>query len=76
MAGSIQYIKIAKINKTGVDLTTQLESINTLVLPSASKFVEYNILNKSRFNDYFLYYVTPPDRNNIDNAITSSLKLI
>lgn len=73
MAGSIQYIKISKIDKTGVDLTTQLESINTLVLPSASKFVEYTILNKSRFNDYFLYYVTPPNRENIDNAITSSL---
>ena len=73
MAGSIQYIKISKIDKTGVDLTTQLESINTLILPSASKFVEYTILNKSRFNDYFLYYVTPPNRENIDNAITSSL---
>ena len=74
MAGSIRYIKIAKIDKNGVDLTTQLESINTLILPSASKFVEYDILNKSRFNDYFLYYVTPPKRENIDNAITSSLK--
>jgi len=74
MAGSIRYIKIAKIDKNGVDLTTQLESINTLILPSASKFVEYNILNKSRFNDYFLYYVTPPNRENIDNDITSSLK--
>ena len=74
MAGSIQYIKISKIDKTGVDLTTQLESINTLVLPSGSSFAEYTIKNKSRFKDYFLYYVTPPDRNNISNAVTSSLK--
>jgi len=74
MAGSIQYIKISKIDKTGVDLTTQLESINTLVLPSGSSFAEYTIKNKSRFKDYFLYYVTPPDRNNISNDITSSLK--
>ena len=74
MAGSIQYIKIAKIDKNGVDLTTQLESINTLVLPSGSSFAEYTIKNKSRFRDYFLYYVTPPDRNNISNAVTSSLK--
>ena len=73
MSGRIQYIKIARIDKNGTDNTTALETLSTLVLPSGSNFTEYKILSKTRYRNYFLYYVQPPDRNNIPNEITSSL---
>ena len=73
MSGRIQYIKIARIDKNGIDNTTALETLSTLVLPSGSSFTEYKILSKTRYQNYFLYYVQPPDRNNIPNEITSSL---
>ena len=73
MSGLIQYIKIARIDKNGIDNTTALETLSTLVLPSGSSFTEYKILSKTRYQNYFLYYVQPPDRNNIPNEITSSL---
>tara|TARA_R110001606_G_scaffold32824_2_gene98816 strand:- start:41 stop:2185 length:2145 start_codon:yes stop_codon:yes gene_type:complete len=73
MAGTIQYIKISKIDQNGTDLTTQLESINTLTLPSGSGFAEYTIRNKTRYNDYFLYYVTPPNRVDIPDANKSNI---
>ncbi len=65
MSGLIQYIKIARIDNNGVDNTLPLESLNTLILPSGSSFKEYTILNRTRTNDYFLYYVQPPDREDI-----------
>ena len=65
MSGLIRYIKIARIDNNGVDNTLPLESLNTLVLPSGSSFKEYTILNRTRTNDYFLYYVQPPDREDI-----------
>lgn len=74
MSGRIQYIKIARIDKNGIDNTTALETLSTLVLPSGSSFTEYKILSKTRYRNYFLYYVQPPDRRNIPNEITSSLK--
>lgn len=73
MAGTIQYIKISKIDQNGTDLTPQLESINTLTLPSGSSFAEYTIRNKTRYNDYFLYYVTPPNRVDIPDANKSNI---
>ena len=73
MSGTIQYIKISKIDQNGTDLTTQLESINTLTLPSGSGFAEYTIKNKTRYNDYFLYYVTPPNRMDIPDANKSNI---
>ena len=76
MAGSIKYIKISRIDKSGKDLNTQLESINTLVLPSGSSFAEYTILNKTRFRDYFLYYVSSPHEDDIDNTDVSTLEYI
>ena len=63
----------SKIDQNGTDLTTQLESINTLTLPSGSGFAEYTIRNKTRYNDYFLYYVTPPNRVDIPDANKSNI---
>ena len=48
MAGSIQYIKIARIDGRGVDITNTLETLNTLVIPSASINLSYTIQNSSR----------------------------
>jgi len=76
MAGSIKYIKISRIDKSGKDLNTQLESISTLILPSGSSFAEYTILNKTRFRDYFLYYVSSPHEDDIDNTDVSTLEYI
>ena len=68
MAGSIQYIKIARIDGNGNDLTTTLESLSNITLPSGSSFNTYAINNRTRTNDYYLYYVTPPNRLDIAEA--------
>ena len=73
MAGSIQYIKIARIDANGVDITTSLESLSTLVIPSGSSSLTYQINNKTRYPSYYLLLVTPPTNTNISTAITSSV---
>ena len=65
MAGSIQYIKVARIDGNGNDLTTTLESLSSIVLPLSTGNKEYKINNRTRTNNYYLYYVTPPDRVDI-----------
>ena len=68
MAGSILYIKIARIDGNGNDLTNTLESLSNITLPSGSSFNTYVINNRTRTNDYYLYYVTPPNRLDIAEA--------
>jgi len=68
MAGSIQYIKIARIDGNGNDLTTTLESLSSIVLPLSTGNKEYRILNRTRTNTYYLYNVTPPNRVDIPEA--------
>ena len=65
MAGSIQYIKIARIDGNGNDLTTTLESLSSIVLPLSTGNKEYTIRNRTRTNAYYLYLVSPPDRVDI-----------
>jgi hypothetical protein len=65
MAGSIQYIKVARIDGNGNDLTTTLESLSNIVLPLSTGNKEYKINNRTRYNTYYLYYVTPPNRVDI-----------
>ena len=74
MSGRIQYIKISRIDNNGTDNTRALESLSTVVLPSGSSFKEYSILNRTKTNDYFLYYVLPPDRKDIANDDKSDLR--
>lgn len=74
MSGRIQYIKISRIDNNGTDNTLALESLSTVVLPSGSSFKEYSILNRTKTNDYFLYYVLPPDREDIANDDKSDLR--
>jgi hypothetical protein len=68
MAGSIQYIKVARIDGNGNDLTTTLESLSNITLPSGSSFNTYTINSRTRTNNYYLYYVTPPNRVDIAEA--------
>jgi len=68
MAGSIQYIKVARIDGNGNDLTNTLESLSNITLPSGSSSNTYVINNRTRTNDYYLYYVTPPNRVDIPEA--------
>ena len=74
MSGRIQYIKISRIDNNGTDNTRALESLSTVVLPSGSSFKEYSILNRTKTNHYFLYYVLPPDRKDIANDDKSDLR--
>ena len=74
MAGSIQYIKVARIDARGDDITNTLETLNTIVIPSASVNLEYKIDNVSKFEDYFLYNVTAPTNTNLSTGITSSIQ--
>ena len=65
MAGRIQYIKVARIDGNGNDLTNTLESLSNITLPSGSGFNTYVINSRTRANDYYLYYVTAPNRLDI-----------
>ena len=65
MAGRIRYIKIARIDGNGNDLTTTLESLSSIVLPLSTGNKEYTIRNRTRTNTYYLYLVSPPDRVDI-----------
>jgi hypothetical protein len=65
MAGSIQYIKISRIDGNGNDLTTTLESLSNITLPSGSSSTTYIINSRTRANDYYLYYVTAPNELDI-----------
>ena len=73
MAGDLLYIKVARIDGDGNDLTNTLETLSNITLPSGSSSNTYIINNVTRTNDYFLYYVTPPDRKDIANPDKSDL---
>lgn len=61
LESKIRYIKIARIDGNGTDLTTTLESLSNIVLPLSTNNRVYRIANRSRFRTYFLFYVIPPD---------------
>ena len=67
MAGNIRYIKIARLDGNGVDLTNTLGSLSSIVLPLSTGNKEYRILNRTRYNTYFLYLVSPPNKVDIPN---------
>ncbi len=73
MAGDLLYIKVARTDGNGNDLTDTLETLSNITLPSGSSFNTYTINSATRTNDYYLYYVTAPDRKDIDNVDKSDL---
>ena len=66
--GKIRYIKIAIIDGNGNNITDTLESLSTIILPLSTGNKEYKILNRSRFNTHFLYYVEPSNVFNIPSV--------
>ena len=74
MAGSIQYIKISKTDNRGIDMTSTLESLENIVIPSGSTNLTYKVNNISGFSNYFLYNVTAPTTTNLSTGITSSIQ--
>ena len=61
MAEGVRYIKIARIDKNGTDLTNTLQSLTELTIPyPTSGNVTYQILSKTEYLTYFLYYVENP----------------
>ena len=77
MADGVRYIKIAKIDKNGVDQTNSLQSLNQITIPYSTGNVTYNILNITEQPTYFVYYVVNPniewdDRADIEYNFTGS----
>lgn len=78
MAEGVRYIKIAKIDKDGVDQTTTLQSLTELTIPYSSGNITYDILTISEHPTHFVYYVENPnlewaDRADIEYDFTGSL---
>lgn len=73
MAGQIKYIKISRIDGNGVNITNTLETLSTIIIPSGSDNVPFQIESATRFPDYYLYYVTPSINYNFSSDITSSV---
>lgn len=74
MAESIQYIKISRTDARDVDITPTLETLTTIIIPSASVNLKYKVNNSSKFQDYYLYQVIPPNNDNLSTGITSSIQ--
>ena len=76
----IQYIKISRIDGNGVDNTTALETLSTIVLPSGSLNREYTVLNVTETPHFYLYLVRAPnsedtmaeDRSTLDYSFSGS----
>ena len=68
MAGDVKYVKIARIDGNGNDLTTTLESLSNIVLPLSTGNKVYRIGNRTRYRTYFLFYVIAPNRVDIPNV--------
>ena len=68
MAKKVQYIKVAKIDQNGNDLTNTLESLTQITIPLTSAGNKtYKILTRSDFSTYYLFQV---DLNNTPDAAT------
>tara|TARA_R110002012_G_scaffold135905_2_gene289909 strand:+ start:452 stop:2728 length:2277 start_codon:yes stop_codon:yes gene_type:complete len=70
--GKIVYVKISRTDGNGTDITNALESLENIVLPLSTGNKELNILNRTRENEYFLFYVSMAGTENIPAADKSS----
>ena len=78
MAEQVNYIKVARIDGDGNDLTDTLQDLTKLTIPYSSGNVTYDILNITRYSTYFMYYVENPsvdfaDRDDIEYIFTGSI---
>ena len=76
MSGKVRYIKIARIDKDGNDITDTLESVTSITIPLSVGNRTYPILNRTRQNDFYLYYINPPGNNDIPVADHSTLEYV
>ena len=65
MSGKLRYIKVARIDGDGNDITTTLENLTEITLNISAGNRTYPIVNSTRHNEYYLYYVNPPGTNDI-----------
>ncbi len=70
--GKIRYIKISRTDGNGNDITNALESLESIVMPLSTGNKMFNILNRSRENEYFLFYVSMAGTENIPGVDKSS----
>lgn len=56
--GKIVYIKISRTDGNGTDITNSLESLESIVMPLSTGNKAFNILNRTRENEYYLFYVS------------------
>ena len=70
--GKVKYIKISRTDGNGTDITDALESLEAVVLPLSTGNKEFNILNRTRENEFFLFYVSMQGTEDIPAADKSS----
>ena len=73
MSGKVRYIKIARIDGDGNDITNTLENLTEITIPLSAGNRTYPIVNRTRQNDFYLYYINPPGNNDIPLADHSNL---
>ena len=77
MAKKVLYIKIARIDQNGNDLTNTLESLTQITIPyTTSGNKTYKILTRADFPTYYLFQVdlpTSPDASTNPNTSVTTL---
>lgn len=82
MANRVEYIKIARIDQDGNDLTNTLEALTQITIPytSGASPAVYPIESTTRYRDYFLYRVgmanrtpDPNDSGSLEYNFSASL---
>ena len=69
MAEGVKYIKVAKIDRNGIDQTNTLQSLTELTISYSSGNITYDILSISEQPTYFLYSVDNPNIEHADRAL-------
>jgi hypothetical protein len=64
----VRYIKIARIDKNGIDQTNTLQSLNLITIPYTSGDITYTVINITENPTFFLYYVNPAEVDWDDRA--------
>ena len=74
--GKIQYIKISRTDGNGIDITTSLEALESIVMPLSTGNKSFSILNRTKEQKYFLFYVSMAGTEDIPAADKSSPEYI
>ena len=76
--GYTVYIKIARIDKNGIDQTNTLQSLNQVTVPYSTGNITYEVIGITEHPTYYLYYVKPAqvgwaDRAELEYDFTGSV---